>query len=301
MNAIFDMQLTIFALLVVGFFVRRKGLFSSEGERSLADLVIYVVLPCNIVTSFLTGGGRDTLRDCLAIFLISCGIQAFTIYYGRLLYRRQPEDRRICLEYGIVVSNAGYLGNPIAEGVFGPLGLMYASVYLIPQHIMMWSAGLSLYTGSHNLKATLIKVLTHPCIIACEVGTFLMLTGLQLPGFIMAPLSAIGRCCTALSMLIIGMILARIDLDSLKDKTLLWYSLNRLVIIPLIVYLVCLLLPVSHLARGVSVILAAMPAGASTSILALKYDRDPAFATELAIVSTLLSIPAVMIWSMILK
>ena len=99
----------------------------------------------------------------------------------------------------------------------------------------------------------------------------------------------------------IGMILARIDLDSLKDKTLLWYSLNRLVIIPLIVYLVCLLLPVSHLARGVSVILAAMPAGASTSILALKYDRDPAFATELVIVSTLLSIPAVMIWSMILK
>ena len=102
-------------------------------------------------------------------------------------------------------------------------------------------------------------------------------------------------------MLIIGMILARIDLASLKDKTLLWYSLNRLVIIPLIVYLVCLVLPVSHLARGVSVILAAMPAGASTSILALKYDRDPAFATELVIVSTLLSIPAVMIWSMILK
>ena len=78
------------------------------------------------------------------------------------------------------------------------------------------------------------------------------------------------------------------------------YTVNRLLIIPLIVYGICLLLPVSPLVRGVSVLLAAMPAGATTSMLALKYDCDPAFATKLVVFSTLCSIPAIMIWSLIL-
>jgi predicted permease len=55
------------------------------------------------------------------------------------LFRRQNEDRRRSLRYSIICSNAGFLGNPIAEGVFGGVGLMFASIYLIPQRIMMWS------------------------------------------------------------------------------------------------------------------------------------------------------------------
>ncbi len=67
------------------------------------------------------------------------------------------------------------------------------------------------------------------------------------------------------------------------------------------VTLVCLLLPISSTARGVSVLLAAMPAGTTTSILAARYNRDPGFATKLVIFSTLCSIPAIMVWSIILK
>lgn len=85
------------------------------------------------------------------------------------------------------------------------------------------------------------------------------------------------------------------------DKTVIWFTVNRLVIIPLLVYGVTLLLPVSPTVRGVSVLLAAMPAGATTTMLALKYDRDPEFATKLVVFSTLLSIPAIMIWSFILR
>ncbi|MBQ6662830.1 MAG: AEC family transporter [Firmicutes bacterium] len=301
MEQILEMQATLFILIFVGFFLKKGGLISNEGQKNLTDLVIYIILPCNILTSFVTGSSEEFLRDGIAILLISVGIQFFCIFYGKLVYRRQSKDRQACLQYGTICSNAGYLGNAIAENAYGPSGLMYASVYLIPQRIMMWSEGLAIYSGTKNRKATIKKVLTHPSIIACELGTILLLTGMTLPAVIMTPLSTIGRCCMALSMIVTGMILTEIHPRSLLDKTLLWYSLNRLVIIPLIVYGVCLLLPISPLARGVSVLLAAMPAGTFTSILALKYDRDPAFATELVIVSTLLSIPAIMVWSMILR
>ena len=47
-------------------------------------------------------------------------------------------------------------------------------------------------------------------------------------------------------------------------------------------------------------VLAAMPAGATTSILAEKYDMEPAFATKMVIFSTLLSLPTICVWSMLL-
>ncbi|MBQ6551964.1 MAG: AEC family transporter [Lachnospiraceae bacterium] len=301
MKELLSLQFTIFVLLAVGFLVKKIRIVGAEGQRNITDLVIYVVLPCNIVLSFLSGMTRDTLRDCLTILLISIGIQVFGVIYGKLLYRNQPEDRKKSLTYAIICSNAGFLGNPIAEGVFGATGLMYASVYLIPQRIMMWSEGLAIFSGEKDRKGTLKKVVTHPCVIACVIGIILMLTGAELPELIKTPLSTIGRCNTALSMFVIGMILADIDLKTILDRTVVWYTVNRLVIIPLLVYGVCLLLPVSSVVRGVSVLLAAMPAGATTSMLALKYGRDPGFATRLVVFSTLCSIPAIMIWSMILK
>jgi hypothetical protein len=34
----------------------------------------------------------------------------------------------------------------------------------------MWSAGISIYAGEKDLKTAAKKVLTHPCVIACEIG-----------------------------------------------------------------------------------------------------------------------------------
>ena len=204
------------------------------------------------------------------------------------------------LRYGIICSNAGFLGNPIAEGLYGATGLMLASIYLIPQRIMMWSEGIAIYSGISDKKETAKKVISHPCVLACIVGLILLLTQADIPEVILTPIQTIGRCNTALSMMVIGMILAEINIKEIVDKAVILYSLQRLVIIPLIIYVVLTIIPVSHLVRGLSVILAAMPAGATTSMLASKYDRDPVFATKLVVFSTLCSIPAIIIWSAVL-
>lgn len=297
MGDLLILQTTIFVLIATGFFVKRLGLVSKEGQKNITDLVINVVLPCNIITSFTIEAGPETFRDCASIFAVSVGIQIFCVVYGKILYRRQDENRRKCLRYGTICSNAGFLGSPIAEGLFGETGLMYSSVYLIPVRVMMWSEGIAIFSGEKNFRSMAKKVATHPCVVACIAGILLMAGKITLPDFILTPLSTLGQCNTALSMLVIGMILAEIDLKTIFDKTVLWYSLNRLVVIPLVIYLVCLPLPVSATIRGISVLLAAMPAGATTSMLAAKYDRDPGFATKLVVFSTLCSIPAIMIWS----
>jgi len=101
--------------------------------------------------------------------------------------------------------------------------------------------------------------------------------------------------------MMIGMILSEMDVKNLVDLPIARFTVHRLILMPLIVYLACRLLGLSHLVTGVSTLLAAMPAGATTTMLASKYDRDPQFATKLVIFTTLCSIPAIVVWSMILR
>ena len=128
-----------------------------------------------------------------------------------------------------------------------------------------------------------------------------MVSGVAIPELILSPIQSIGRCTTPLTMMMIGMILSEIDFHQLVDATILRYTAHRLLLMPLAVYLICLPLPLSPAVRGVGVLLCAMPAGTITTMLSTKYDRDPQFATKLVVFSTLCSIPAILLWSVILS
>ena len=128
-----------------------------------------------------------------------------------------------------------------------------------------------------------------------------MMTGVKMPSALTGTVAALGNCNTALSMMVIGMILAEINWKEFGDWTIFRYAILCLVIIPEIIYIfVYCFLPNSKTVFGIRVLLAAMPAGATTSILADKYETEPEFATKMVILSTLLPLPTIFIWGMIL-
>ena len=310
MIAMLRLQFIIFSLIGIGFVTRRKGIVSREGQRSITDLVINVVLPCNIVTSFVQELPDSALRDCAMIFLISVGMEAMCMVYSKVAYRNVEENKKKCLTYGILVSNAGFLGNPVAEGVYGPMGLMLASVYLIPVRVIMWSKGIAIFSGESDRRQTLRKVVTHPCVIACMVGIVIMLADLLagvsiVPDWLFDMLKTVGRCNTGLSMMVIGMILSDIDMARLADSLVIRYTVERLLVVPGVLGLILLGLfragVVTGLSPNLAVLLAAMPAPATTSMLSSKYDCAPDFATKMVILSTLCSIPTIFLWGLLLK
>ena len=300
MAKLWSLEFNIFFMMAAGFLIRKIKVLGKEAERVIIDLVLYVILPCNIFNSFLGEHSGIGGTDYITVLLISIGIQVLSLVYAKFAFPKENADRRCNLAYAMICSNAGFLGNAITEGVFGATGLMLTSIYLIPQRIMMWSEGLAIYSGVSDKKATLRKVVTHPCVVSCFLGIAFMLTGLPFPAFLQAPIKSIGSCNTPLTMLMIGMILSELDLKHLVDKTIARFTVHRLVLMPLIVWLVCLALSVNQTVTGVCVLLAAMPAGATTTMLSAKYDRDPKFATQLVVFTTLCSIPAIFLWSMVL-
>ena len=293
LQGVMNLQLMMFIEIGIGWYLRKKNLITEEGKKVLTDLIIDVILPCNIIKSFMIELNSQ-------ILVISTILQMFCTLISAVCYNRVEKEKKNVLQYATVCSNAGFLGNPVAEGLYGSMGLLYASIYLIPQRIVMWSAGVSYFTESPSKKEVVKKVLGHPCIIAVDIGLILMAFQIALPEFITKSLASISSSTTPITMFLIGSIMAGADLKTMVTKTTSAFSVIRLVLIPLAVFGACLLFRVDALVAGVSVILAAMPAGSTTAILAAKYHRDEEFASKCVVLTTLLSMIAIPVWSVVL-
>lgn len=295
-----ELQLTLLLLLGVGFLAAKLGILVGDARKKLSDLFINFILPCNIVNSFLVEFNADILQRSAGVLVASTLAQVFSLFISKFLYRRSAPGRSAVLQYGTICSNAGFMGNPLALGMFGQEGLLYASVALIPLRFFMWSAGLSLFTKPS--RKTLAKQLaTHPCIVAVAVGFVLMVTGFRPPVFVLSAITATSNCTTAIAMFVIGGILAEVNLSKgLLDKELFYYSAIRLILIPGFFMLVLSLIPFPSLSRGVIVLLYAMPAGSTTAMLADKYNGDADFASRCVFVSTVLSMFTLPVWGLFL-
>ena len=297
-----SLQGTLFLLILAGVLAKKTGIVSETGRKTLSDLLIYIVLPCNILESFLSGGQmpEGVVRNCLLAVGISAGIQLLAVYGSKLLFRKYPRGEKSVLSYGMICSNSGFIGLPIAHLMFGDLGVIYTSVFQIPLRFTMWTAGLSLFT-SVSRKDAFRKLARHPCIIAVFVGLALMAVPIQLPGVLSDALDSLSGCTVPLSMLVIGTILADAPIRSMFSRPVLWYSCLRLVLFPLLIWALLRPLGLDPTLVNVCVLMTGMPAGSTGSILADKYGGAALFASELAFASTLCSIVTIPLLTLLLN
>ena len=95
---------------------------------------------------------------------------------------------------------------------------------------------------------------------------------------------------TIMGLIVIGGILAEIKIRDVINRLTLYYSFIRLILIPLLVLFSCAIVNLPPLVTAVATVLAGMPAGSTTAILAEKYDGDSNLAVEIVFLSTALSL-----------
>ncbi|MDR1430054.1 MAG: AEC family transporter [Spirochaetaceae bacterium] len=284
------MQFLLLCLMGVGVLTEKFHLVDNHSRNTLSGLVINVLLPCNIIASF-TGGSAENLLPLILVLCVSFGIIVFTYILGKfLLFRRYGGEQKKVLFYATLISNASFLGNPMAESIYGFGALTYASVYLLPVRITLWTLGLTIFAGAGKKP---LRVIFHPCLAATYIGILIMAAGLTLPELPRRLVFSLGNCTTPFSMLVIGHILAQADPKKMFTKTVLYYSFIRLVFIPLAVLCVVVLLKLDPLSAGVSVVLSGMPAPTTVSIMADTYNSDRELASRLIFVSMLCSLVTV--------
>ena len=300
MSNILNLQSILFILIAVGAVARIKGIIKTEGKKLLTDLLIYIFLPCNIISSFNMKFNLEILKKFGMILLFATLTQIVCMILSKYVFRDVEERKRKVLEYATICSNAAFLGLPVIEELFGLEGVMYASIAMVPQRIVMWSSGISCFTQKDSFGKVFKRVALHPCIIAVYIGLIKMFLPFDLPKPIDYSISTIGGCTLTTSMILIGTMLGEMkDIRSLFSRLLLKYAVIRLIIIPFFSMILCTVGRLDNLSVAVIALLSGMPAGSTTAILASKYDGDYIFASKVIIFSTVLSIFTIPMWDFI--
>lgn len=290
----------MFLLIMTGFMLRKFGLITDAGKKCITDVLLYAILPCNIIKAFTADLGSDHWKEFAVLLAVAIAVQVLALIICHFCYNRMNAGEKAVYQYATVCSNSGFLGNPVAESVFGSMGLLYASVFLIPQRVVMWTAGVSYFTRETDKRKAYKKILIHPSMIATYIGFIILIFHLTIPIPIYKAVVSLSNCTTAMTMMYVGTILVGVDFKALITKKQLYYNLIRLVIMPAIIWIGCRLLQIDPLITGVGVLLTSMPAGSTTSLLAAKYEADEESAAKCVVLSTLLSIIAIPVWSGIL-
>jgi predicted permease len=171
--------------------------------------------------------------------------------------------------------------------VYGNEGLFAATLFYIPNVIMIYSLGVYIASGK-NWKDSFKEVLKVPPIYAAILGLILNLTNVTVPQLIIQPLSFIGMIVTPLVLLVLGSNLAKVRITSLP--TTLLASVIRLGVGLGLGFLVVNLFHLTGIIRSVVILDSAMPAAVTGAMLNTKYKNEAELVSSVVLFTTIASL-----------
>lgn len=286
-------QALMFIYVVTGIIMAKTKILKHEGRSSFINLLLDITLPCMILNSFNVEISINELISAVKIMIISSVVIFISWLMAKVLWRKKSVNRRAVLDFSTMFSNAGNAGMPIVASVFGSEGVFYASFYLLPVRILIWTAGISLFVDEQDFRKKLIMLLKTPSVTVVFLGIALMFMPFELPRVLSTAIKNIGDMTGPLSMMIIGAALGESDLRSAFEADAFILTAVRLVILPVVFMELLRLAGVEAILWEVTVVLIAMPAAANTEIFAEMYGKDYLFAARCVVVSTIISLVSV--------
>ncbi len=298
-------------LMTTGFVLKRTLVITHRFQQDLTKLLMRVIFPMTIISSFLTPFDASRFGE-IAIFLL-LGILYFPLVQmiiTPLLFKIWPKSKNKKKLFVIASTypNAMYMGYPFIEALYGPIGLFYVSTFNIFFNFYLWSIGYAYVNNTRFKWEDLKAILRSPVVMACFGGLIWWFFSALLPSssiYVLAPIystiRSIGSMSTPTSMIIIGAMLADLEIaKAFKDKEIWYFTIIKLIVLPAIVYITLKTIGLTSYALAIPTLITAMPMGASVSIMTAN-EEDSAKASPLMItITTMLSVISIFFWMLIL-
>ena len=286
-----DLQLTFLLNLFIGVFSYRMKMVTDDNRSHFISIILNILLPAMVFNSFknLT---PELLKSGLWILIASTLIYIGSYLIGAFAFRDLDEKQQRIMHYATLVNNVGLAGQPLSASMYGDVGTIFSSMYLVPHRIFMWTAGIAILSDdSHQTNhGVFYKLLRNPSIIALILGIIRGLFQIPIPSFIDRSIGQMAATVSPIAAIMIGSIIATINLDSLFEKGVLRYLVIRLLAIPVTVLSISKWIGLDETLIGVLTIMSSMPAGTTTALLADSYDLDVQLSSKVVFVSTVIAI-----------
>ena len=291
----------IIAIIILGYILQMKGWFGDAFGPNLSRLIMNVALPASIFVSvmkYLTLDKLISLSGGLLYTFVAFILGYIVAYIAVMIFKVRP-GRRGTMINTFVNANTIFIGLPLNVALFGDQALPYFLVYYITNTISTWTLGVYLMTSDSKSgqskktsKFDWKKLLPAP-LVGFLVALLFLILRISIPDFATNTLTYVGNIVTPLSLIYIGIVLAKAGLNTIRfDKDTIVTLVGRFILAPLIMLLVLKFFAPNMVTAEFKtfMIQSATPALAVLPILASQGKGDVEFSTNVVTLSTVLFI-----------
>lgn len=302
-----NVVLPIAVIMLLGAYLRKIKMLDEASLTKMNSLVFRVFMGMlmfinvyNIRNMNLDIGGnfKFLLYPIIAI--------VFIYLISWVIYKQKTNDRKefAVIIQGIYRGNFVLFGLPVAESIYGQLGLSKVSMIIaivVPLYNIIAVITLEYYSGKEiNWKKIIKSTLKNPLIVASILALFCIKLKIDLARPIYKALYDLSRIATPLSFVILG---ASLEIKNIIKNISRLASVNfmKLVINPMITITGAYYLGFSGPELVAFLAMSACPTAVSSFTMAKEMDVAGDLAGEIVASTTILSIFSIFIWVIVLK
>jgi len=293
------------AIILGGYAVGRSGVLGEHGRFVLGRIAFFVLAPALLFTVLADSDVHVLFSALLPVSLIaaaSVGI-VFAVV-ARVLWKRQTSETVVgTLAAGY--TNANNIGIPVALYVLGDPA--FSAPVILLQLLVFAPVALTILDiqdrGAVSLRRILAQPFTNPIIIASVVGVLFAVFDINPPAAVMEPFRLVGAAMVPVVLITFGMSLhgQRPLAAGTARRDVLLASALKLAVMPLVAW------SVGHFVFGLTgqalfvvTVLAALPTGQNVFNYAQRYERGEILARDVVLITTVLSVPVLLVVALLL-
>ena len=276
-------------MILLGIFLKQKSVLKEGDRETLSKIVLYIALPSMI---FVNLRKADISQDMLFLPILGI-ITSFTLLIIAYIYCRAcnySKKTAWTIMIAASIMNTGFIGFPVSLGVFGNEGFLNALFFDLSTSTMIVVYGVILAKEFGGDKREVIKnTITFIPLWAMIFALIFNVFNIPLPYVLENILTYFGQATIPLIMLAIGLSLDYKNIKTYLSDSIV-VSLFKLVLSPLIIFILLLFLNIKGMAFNIAILEAGMSTAGNALVLAVQYDLDKDLMSSLIFTTVVLSI-----------
>lgn len=300
-------------IILLGFYLTKKKIFSDIIAKNLSLTVLTVALPALSFNSFMQGIDDEKLMRGLTILIWGFIIQGALIFLMRLYYAKYKKDTQEVLTVLTTLGSTTFFGIPIIGAIYGAEGVLYASIFNISYRIYLYGWAFVSFSGLKMTRKNAKDIFLNPIIIATFAGILIWIFQAYLPQvdvngekvaifridktafWLYQPMTYLAALASPLAWLSIGATLGQISLgEAITNKTAWFYTVTKVLLVPIFstacLLILNLFIPISFLTVAVSAVMMATPPATVAVAYAIKFDKGAITASNCSLIATVIAV-----------
>jgi hypothetical protein len=305
MEPILNIVLPVFAIVGAGYLCGVRGILGEDSSVALNSFVYWVALPAMLFRAMAKVDLERVFNPEFFIGFLGAivVIGAISVLAACLLFRRNLAEAAIHAMNG-VYGNSGYMGIPLALTAFGQAAALPAIVATVINTALVVAVAVFLIEfgtkgGGSKLRVlgnVLSAMARNPMLIAPALGLCWATSGLVLPVPVDTFTGILGAAAGPCALFAIGLFMVGKPRSEGRAEVGVM-TLTKLAVQPLVTALMVLvILPVDPLWAKVAILMAALPTGAGSFVLAQAYGIYVLRTSSMILTSTVLSVATISVF-----